>query len=165
MKNYFTKLLTLLAFTGFCQQKEVRVKRVIDGDTFVAEWQGKSYHCRIANIDAPELKQFYGAEAYRYLNDLIIGKKLELDSLRKDMYGRIIISAKLNNKRLDSLIVREGWAWFYVNYSTDAKIKNCMDLAVAESKGLWMCGANKVCPPWLFRKYNYRNRMKYCKGC
>ena len=165
MKNCFTLQLALLTFTGFCQHKDARVTRVIDGDTFVAEWNGKNHHCRISNIDAPELKQNYGQQAYRNLNALIIGKDLQLDSLRKDMYGRVIILARIGNKRLDSLIVREGWAWHYVNYSTDAVIKYCMDSAIAESKGLWICGANKVCPPWLYRKYNYRNRVKYCKGC
>ena len=38
-------------------------------------------------------------------------------------------------------------------------------LAIGEGFGLWHCGTNKVCPPWIFRSFNKLNRIKYCSGC
>jgi len=146
-------------------QKTARVVRVKDGDTFVAVWGGKAYSCRLLNVDAPELGQDYGTASRDSVSKVILGKLVSLDSTKKDLYGRILINVRLGNIRLDSLMVRKGWAWHYINYSHDPALALAMQLAIYDGLGLWSCGAITVCPPWLYRGYSYRNRLRYCKGC
>lgn len=162
-----TKLILFLVFISFCAvaQKNARVTRVKDGDTFVAVWNGKAYSCRLSNIDAPELSQAFGVTSKDNLSNLILGKVVALDSLKKDLYGRVLVDAWIDGMRLDSLMIRKGWAWYYTGYSKDLVLSLAMEEAVSDKLGLWSCGTNKVCPPWLYRHYNYRNRLMYCKGC
>lgn len=159
-------LITLIMSTldCFCQIN-ARVTRVKDGDTFVALWNGKTHNCRILNIDAPEIKQSFGVASRDSLSKLILGKVVILDSLKKDLYGRVLVNVRIQNMRLDSLMIRNGWAWHYVNYSHDVVLKNCMEFACTQGSGLWRCGKSTVCPPWLYRQYNYRNRLRYCVDC
>jgi micrococcal nuclease len=154
----------VLFATAFAQHTG-RVTRVKDGDTFILNDGNKTFTARLNNIDAPELKQNAGISSHLYLNNKVLGKLVEYDSTGKDLYGRTLINAKLEGKRLDSMIIRDGWAWHYVNYSKEAMLDTAMKQAALNGEGLWACGIGKVCPPWLWRKYNVRNKMKYCTGC
>lgn len=157
-------LLLTISFNSSAQIKSL-VKRVIDGDTFTALIDRKEYTCRIANIDAPELKQDFGAQAYQNLKTLIEGKELLIDTIGRDKYKRFLVDGWFNNAALDSTIVRNGWAWYYFGYAQDISLLDLMLQAEITKLGLWSCGKEKVCPPWLFRQYTYRNRLKYCNGC
>ena len=147
------------------QSKKIKVSRVIDGDTFNCDWNGTNRSCRIANIDAPELKQHFGIQAYQKLANLVYGKIILVDSISTDRYKRLIVFVRLENRRLDQFLVRQGYAWFYSDYSNDPGIATAMSRAVSQKLGLWSCGKEKVCPPWLFRHYDYRNKYRFCKGC
>jgi endonuclease YncB( thermonuclease family) len=35
------------------------------------------------------------------------------DSTGKDLYGRVLADIWLNNQRLDSTLISNGWAWHY----------------------------------------------------
>ncbi|MDX2191250.1 MAG: thermonuclease family protein [Bacteroidota bacterium] len=160
MRKLIGILLLLTAFSGFCQIT-ARIIRVKDGDTFVGLWNGRKHDCRIANIDAPELKQYFGTAAKDSLSKYILGKVLILDSLNLDIYGRNIVSLKIGNKRLDSISIRNGWAWQYIGYNDETLLANAMQDAILEGKGLWKCGLQKVCPPWIWRHLNARNKRLY----
>jgi micrococcal nuclease len=161
-----TLVITLLmsVLDGFCQIN-ARVVRVKDGDTFVALWGGKSYNCRLLNVDAPELKQAFGEASSDSLANSILGKTVTLDSIKNDFYGRVLVNVHLGNIQLDSLMIRKGWAWHYANYSNDNILALAMQEAVFEGIGLWKCGVQNVCPPWFYRKYNFWNKQRYCTGC
>ena len=146
-------------------QQTARVVRVKDGDTYVLQTSSRLFTVRLKNIDAPEIKQNGGYGAYQFISSLINGKIVEYDSTGKDKYGRVLVSAKLNGLRLDSLIIINGWAWHYVNYDNEPMLDFIMQEAIRDRLGLWKCGVDKVCPPWLWRGYKSRNRAKYCKGC
>jgi len=146
-------------------QQTARVVRVKDGDTYVFKTDNRSFTVRLNKIDAPELKQNGGYGSYQFVSSLIIGKVVTYDSTGKDLYGRVLVSAKLNGLRLDSIIIRNGWAWHYVYYDRETMLDTLMQQAISDKLGLWACGVSKVCPPSLWRGYNSRNRAKYCKGC
>jgi len=146
-------------------QQTARVVRVKDGDTYVLQIGVRSVTVRLKKIDAPEIKQNGGHGAYQFVSSLINGKIVEYDSTGKDKYGRVLVSAKLNGLRLDSLIIINGWAWHYVNYDNEPMLDIIMQEAIRDRLGLWKYVIDKVCPPWLWRGYNTRNRAKYCKGC
>ena len=165
MKNCFITILILFSASVLQAHDVARVVRVKDADTYVLQSKQKSFTARLANVDAPEMKQNYGVQATQNVNKLLIGKLVEFDSVGTDRYGRVLVNVWVDGARLDSLEIRNGWAWLYVNYCNDAMLAKCQAIAVNEKLGLWVCGANAVCPPWLFRQYNYRNKLKYCKGC
>lgn len=142
-----------------------RVVRVKDGDTYVLRKENKDFTVRLKNVDAPESKQAFGFLSGIYVSQLILGKVVRYDSTGKDLYGRVLADIWLNNQRLDSMLIRDGLAWYYQQYSNDTLLKSMMVLAINEKKGLWKCGMVGVCPPNLWRSYTTRNRSKYCKGC
>ncbi|MBY0426791.1 MAG: thermonuclease family protein [Cytophagales bacterium] len=153
-----------LALRGFAQMP-LRVVGVHDGDTFEVLLNGKKRACRLTNIDAPEIGQKYGTASRDSLRKAILGKVVMVDSVGVDRYKRLLVSAKVNGLRVDSLMIRKGWAWHYINYSNDALLGSYMIMAINEGLGLWTCGMSGVCPPWLFRHYNKRNKLIYCNGC
>lgn len=165
MKQIIFILSTLLLMSTAYSQQPARITRIKDGDTFVAVWKHRSYTCRLASIDAPELSQTYGYESYQALSKIVAGKKILITAHTRDLYGRVLVNAYVDGKRLDSLLIRKGYAWHYSTYSHEAMLKQCMQDAILDKAGLWHCGKDSVCPPWLFRNYNYPNKQKYCMGC
>ena len=161
----------LVSFSFFClfvtcfSQKTYKVISVHDGDTFEIIKNGKRQSCRIANIDAPELKQSFGINSRDSLSKLILDKEIIIDSLTMDIYSRMIVSPRVNGQSVDYIMIRKGWAWHYSIYSKSAFLEKTMNLAISQKLGLWSCGIQGVCPPWLYRKYNRINKIKYCKSC
>ncbi len=158
-------IISILISSYALAQKNAFVSRVKDGDTFTAVWDGKEYTCRFSNLDAPELKQNFGRNSKDSLSKLLLGKRVSLDSIKQDLYNRVLVNVRMGYVRLDSLLIRNGWAWHYIQYSKDPVLHLAMQEAAHNGIGLWHCGIYKVCPPWLYRKYDYRNQLKYCKGC
>jgi micrococcal nuclease len=75
------------------------------------------------------------------------------------LYGRVLADIWVNNQRLDSTLIRNGWAWHYQTYSNDSLLKSMMVLAINENKGIWKCGMTGVCPPSFWRSYNKNNKV------
>jgi len=142
-----------------------RVVRVKDGDTYVLRKGNTDFTVRLKNVDSPELKQPYGYLAFVNTSKLILGKIVSYDSTGKDLYGRVLADILIDNKRLDSTLIRNGWAWHYQTYSNDTLLKSMMVLAINEKIGLWKCGMAGVCPPSFWRSYNLKNRSKICSSC
>ena len=142
-----------------------RVVRVKDGDTYVLRKGNYDFTVRLKNVDAPELKQPYGYLSFVNTSKLLSGKMVAYDSSGKDLYGRVLADIWINHLRLDSTLIRNGWAWQYVQYSKDTVLKSCMQMAIDEKLGLWKCGANSVCPPSFWRSYSKKDKNRYCNGC
>ena len=142
-----------------------RVVRVKDGDTYVFRKGNTDFTVRLKNVDAPELKQPYGYLSFVNTNKLLSGRMVSYDSTGKDLYGRVLVDIWVNNQRLDSTLIRNGWAWHYQTYSKDSLLKSMMILAINENKGLWKCGMAGVCPPSFWRSYNLKDKSKYCNNC
>jgi len=98
--------------------KEVRVERVIDGDTFVAD--GKRF--RLLGIDAPERGQRCYGEAKNFLKKRIEGRKvsLEYDRKKRDSYGRYLVYVWLNGSLINRELIARGYA-VYRNYGERLK--------------------------------------------
>lgn len=159
-------LFSLTVITSNASAKDsARVVRVKDGDTYVFRKGYTDFTVRLKNIDAPELKQPFGYLSFVYTSKLISGKMVSYDSTGKDLYGRVLADVWINNQRLDSTLISNGWAWHYQTYSNDTLLKSLMVSAINANKGLWKCGMNGVCPPSFWRSYNLRNKNKYCKTC
>ncbi|MFZ5652427.1 MAG: thermonuclease family protein [Bacillota bacterium] len=111
------------AGTGESKKEEdhnwVKVKRVVDGDTFEIVNRGKIEKVRLIGVDTPEtLKpnsevEPYGPEASSFTKKMIEGKKvrLEFDVQERDRYGRILAYVYLENGAfLNARLLEEGLA-------------------------------------------------------
>ena len=168
MARYFKIFLIVfvvqLSFNLFANDS-ARVVRVKDGDTYVLRKGNTDFTVRLKNIDAPELKQPYGYLSFVNTSKLLSGRMVSYDSTGKDLYGRVLADIWVNNQRLDSTLIRNGWAWHYQTYSKDSLLKSMMELAINEKTGLWKCGMDGVCPPSFWRSYKLKDRSKYCNTC
>lgn len=79
-------------------QRDFRVERVIDGDTFVVRYDGELTSVRIYGIDTPERGEPGFAEAKAALETQILGRtvRLSFPSQRKrDNFGRLLCAWQL----------------------------------------------------------------------
>jgi micrococcal nuclease len=141
-----------LAFFTLSQNlfaEQVTVVSCNDGDTCkVSSASGKSFKVRFWGIDAPESKQTFGASAARNLNDLIKGKKVDIDCDGKS-HDRRVCKVSLNGKDIGEQLVKEGNAWDSETFSK-GKYKVAQAEAKKLKKGLWY-QENPV-SPYCFRK-------------
>ena len=83
----FSLIITGSAFSG---QFDAKVIKVIDGDTIWVKTENKHVKIRLSYIDAPELRQTFGVRSKNYLTNLVLDKRVQIDTYRKDRYNRII---------------------------------------------------------------------------
>ena len=84
-----------------------KVVAVLDGDSFKI---ANDQTIRLASLDAPEIKNCYGQEAYKALSNKILGKKVILNDLKTDRYGRIMAMVYLNGKTVNEYLIKNGFA-------------------------------------------------------
>lgn len=130
------------------------VVAVHDGDTITVKHGKESVKVRLADIDAPELKQPWGDKAKQGAVDLSLGKSVRVEWQHKDLYGRVDgrVYVKDGARELDlsATLVGSGLAWWYQRYSRDKRIKAIEQLARDEKRGLWADDAPVA--PWEYRK-------------
>ena len=165
MKQLF--LFVMFGFFCLCllAQTPVTVVKIIDGDTYKVLCKKRVLTVRLANVDAPELKQNFGVNSKEKVETILLGKIVLMDSLGVDKYNRIIVDVRINGKALDSILLVNGWAWHYKKYNSSKVLENYQQKAMQDHLGLWKCGVKGVCPPWVFRGLNTKNRQRFCVGC
>ena len=138
MKYKLSIILILISI--LCLGEEIKVIRIIDGDTFETVSGEK---VRMIGINAPEISDIFGVEAKEHLKNLIeneyitlIGDQLSND---KDMYQRLLRYVYLNGVDINKKMIDDGFAFAYLKYkfSKSAEYK----LAQLQSKenllGIW----------------------------
>ena len=91
-----------------------RVVVISDGDTFTClTTENKRLRVRLAEIDAPERNQPYGAEAKQALSDLVFERHAVLHVQEVDRYGRTLARAYVGGLDVNSTLVEQGAAWAY----------------------------------------------------
>jgi len=105
-------LLTSVIFNLACAEEfYAKVIVVMDGDTVMVLRDGKKIKVRLANIDAPESAQEFGKESRQALADRVLKKKVHVNSLAVDSYGRMIAEISLDGQSVNEEQVRKGMAW------------------------------------------------------
>lgn len=110
---------------------------VYDGDTYKVLINGKLQVIRLANVDAPELNQYYGKLVKSRVSNLILGRIVDLEPIGKDRFRRTVANVTVGGKSLDSILVVSGWAWHYVAYSHHPYLSNVESQA---RRNCWGCG-------------------------
>jgi endonuclease YncB( thermonuclease family) len=99
-KNAFIQVL-LRERTRMAKRKET-VTRVIDGDTF--RTSSRKHSVRLANVDAPEKGTKGGSKATQKLKSLIQGKKVEVNTVARDTYGRAVANVKVGRTSVNKAV-------------------------------------------------------------
>ena len=127
------------------QSNQVKVIRVIDGDTFEIEGGQK---VRLIGVDAPESVhpkkpvECYGEISSKVLKQLLEEKTviLEKDVSDTDRYGRLLRYVFLDGVNINQYLVKEGFA-YASSYPPDISQQDLLTVLQAEArvlnKGLW----------------------------
>ncbi len=134
----------VVAFTG-------KVIGISDGDTLTVLVDKKPIKVRIAEIDAPESKQPFGARSKQALSDLCYRAIADVVEVARDRYGRTVARVNCGGRDVATEQVRNGMAWVYDRYSSPSSpLYPLQEEARAARRGLW---ADKdPVPPWEWRK-------------
>ena len=146
MKRFLALLLIVAIFLLSCApvatESQVKVVRVIDGDTI--EIAGGA-HVRYIGMDTPETYpkvEFYGPEAKAKNIELVEGKlvTLEKDVSETDKYGRLLRYVYVDGVFVNGELVRLGYAEA-VAYPPDTRYQWQLEQLEKEAKaaklGIW----------------------------
>jgi endonuclease YncB( thermonuclease family) len=130
-----------------------KVVSVVDGDTVKVLRDGKQIKIRLYGIDTPEKSQAYGKKAKQFTADMTAGKKVEIESIDRDRYGRIVGLVTVKGKSLNKELVKAGYAWVYRQY---CKKSFCRELILLESEakknGRGLFKEKNPVTPWDWRR-------------
>ena len=106
-------LLSALAITcAFAETISGTVTKIIDGDTLVVRDAAKKrYTVRLAEIDAPERKQPFYAEASRSLAELCYRQEAKVEWSERDARKRYIGYVTCAGKDANAEQLKRGMAW------------------------------------------------------
>lgn len=134
-----------------------QVVGVADGDTVTVLDGTEKYRVRLAFIDAPEKKQAYGQRAKQALSDAVYQKRVEVQVVDRDRYGRVVGKLHLNGMDVNYQMVQYGFAWHYTAYAKNQPAAEFERYSAGQHEaqlkrlGLWD-EATKPTPPWEFRR-------------
>ena len=106
--------LFIVPFYPFEKRLEGLVTKVLDGDTLIIQNQ----KIRLYGIDAPELAQksfdsvAIGKMSKSYLEELVLGKVIEVTYSKRGYYRRIIGEVWLSGQSVNLLMLEQGMAIF-----------------------------------------------------
>lgn len=126
-----------------------RVVGVADGDTLTVLVDGAPVVVRLAEIDAPEKGQPFGARAKQSLSQLCAGLLANVRERGRDRYGRALGRVSCAGVDANLAQVSRGMAWVYAKYSKDAELLKAQQGAQQARSGLWADA--RPTPPWEWR--------------
>ena len=142
----YASLLLLPASLVLAETLSGRVISVTDGDTVVFLTGGNELRVRLTEIDAPENDQPFGDEATAMLADMVSQDLVTLESEGTDRYGRTLGRFYVGDLDVNREMVRQGGAWVYRDYMTDATFLD--DEAAARAEG----AGDAPVEPWAWRR-------------
>lgn len=112
----------------------------------------RQYRVRLAEIDAPETGQPFGAASKRMLSNLVFNKQVSVQQVEIDRYGRVVGQIFEKKRWINAAMVESGGAWVYRQYSRSSTLLRLEDQARSRKLGLWGLQADQIVPPWQWRK-------------
>jgi len=162
MKRIIPILIFILLFSCTSSQRSFNfeneihgiVSKVVDGDTVYVSVMTNTLKVRLADIDAPEKKQQYGQEAKIFVKNLSLNKEVVIHLKGIDRYGRTIgtVVVVTNGANLNQELLKNGWAYWYKQYSTNVNLGILEGQARSNKMGIWASTNNN--PPWEWRRKN-----------
>ncbi len=153
MRNLLFSAVAILMLLSVTTDRVVKGKviKVIDGNTFQVKGDDKQLHrILLMGIDSPELDQEFGREAKKFLEKLILGKKVTLDFKGTDVLGNPLVEVRIDGVKDPRVeLLKAGLAWT-TEKNAPAVLEQYRSSAQLRNKGLWQ-QRNPV-PPWIHRK-------------
>lgn len=130
-----------------------QVIKIVDGDTIDVRLDSGPIRVRLYAVDAPEKAQPYGKEAAKALGSFIAGKQVEVEPISQDRYERMVGIVRMDEKNINSLMIRDGHAWAFRKYMKKADGPLCTFEAEARQRkrGLWTLSKSERVAPWEYR--------------
>ena len=131
--------ISLTAFAMLCPRHGMahiftgRVERVIDGDTIIVG----TNRVRLAEIDAPEMKEPYGQEAKVALSDMILHRTVVVTWKHRGRYRRIIGQVYLDKTWVNMELVARGAARRSRRYAHSEVLIRAEEAAKSVAVGIW----------------------------
>lgn len=128
---------------------------IADGDTVTLRTDQETIQVRVAGIDAPEKRQPFGNASKKTLSDCAFGKYVQVESRKRDRYGRSVGKILADGIDCGFRQVQLGMAWHYKAYAKEqsARDRDLYSRAEDEARegrlGLWQ--EPSPIPPWDFR--------------
>ncbi len=134
------------------------VDSVHDGDTVhIKDRDGHMHKVRLANIDAPEIKQAYGIASRDALKACIEGQSVVVNVVAVDQYQREVGQIMLKNVDINLWMVQQGYAWHYASIAQKqqdrfgfSRYQDAQLQARQKRLGLWHNA--RAIAPWQFRQ-------------
>ena len=148
-------ILALLASAAHGKQEGMlaaKVTRVVDGDTIVVSFDGRTERVRLIGVDTPESVHPdqgrnvpYGKVASEFTKSRLEGKEvfLEFDVAERDKYGRLLAYVYIDGAMFNKTLLDEGHA-MVATYPPNVKYVDVFTAAQKAArkagKGLWGIG-------------------------
>jgi endonuclease YncB( thermonuclease family) len=126
-----------------------RVVAVHDGDTISVRHDRQMTRVRLHGIDCPEGGQPFGKAAKKAASSLAFDREVRVVPQGLDRYGRTVAVVFVGSMDLGLELVRRGYAWHYVRYSSDTRLAAAQEAARRQRLGLWVDPSPQA--PWLWR--------------
>ena len=127
---------------------------VPDGDSLTLSAGAARRRIRLHGIDCPERGQPFGGKAKRFTSAAALGKKVSVNVMDRDEYGRTVGIVTLpDGSILNHKLVGAGLAWRYVRHAPDDETLAALETEARRGKrGLW--SHPSPMPPWQWRQRN-----------
>jgi endonuclease YncB( thermonuclease family) len=132
---------------------------ISDGDTVTARCNAsdgpstRTIKVRLAEIDAPEHHQPFGARSKEHLATLCFQRLAEIHPIATnhglDRYGRTVAHVTCDGVDANTEQVRTGMAWVFDRFVKDRSLYRLQAEAMAAQRGLWV--DPEPIPPWKWR--------------
>jgi endonuclease YncB( thermonuclease family) len=147
--------LALVAWGGLtavqAETFNAQVIAVLDGDTVLVKRPGRRpFKVRLAEVDAPELAQPFGAKSRQFLSDQVGRREVRVEVVATDKYGRLVAHLARDGRSINRELVRCGMAWEYSRFRRHSAGLDLQREARQARRGLW--GQPRPQPPWEWRK-------------
>lgn len=151
-------LLLLLSIAANADELSGRVTDIASGDSItIIDASGVEYKVRLSGIDAPEKQQPFGQESKKSLADLVYGKEVTVNWIKRDYHKRVVGKVMLNKTDVNLEQVKRGVAWVFKHFVNDPYSQDQADYVDAQEQaedrrlGLWT--QKDPIPPWEFRRH------------
>jgi micrococcal nuclease len=148
-----TSMKFLVIFTALAVAAPAFAHKVVgvsDGNTLTLLVDEKPLRIRLANIDAPEKGQPFGAASRKALSELCLGKEASYKEQDVDHQGNLVAVVHCAGVEANRIQVEQGMAWVDPKYNKDLTFPGLEAMARRDRKGLW-ADADPM-PPWEFRR-------------
>ena len=154
IKGFVFVILFFLLHSAPARAWEGVVTGTPDGDSLKVKRGRRLVNIRLYGIDSPEYGQSCWQEAKGLTRALVLGKRVDIEPLDTDRYGRIVALVRCQGQLLNSELVRQGLAWVYPWYCRAQPL--CGDMQAMEraarKEGLGLWRERAPLPPWVWKR-------------